>query len=200
MRPDIVKGSTVDTSIYVAVSDGGEELRKFPGVLRGKGLGIVVEIDVHIPPPLPITPDSPGIAQQLISRVATGVASAPTVPTEIDEIGRQRQLSDKVGPVGHAEGNAGRTAESDNLCANPAFVPELQGMADGITGQQLQKSLQTADIAGKIWRELPEDDPELCTEEKSPGHEARQGFFRFDKLFDMGDKAAPLDTEAKTGR
>ena len=174
-------------------------MRKVPGVLRGKGLSIVVEVDIHVSPPLQIAPDSSGIGQQLLRRVATGVAATTTVATEIDETGGQRQVSDKIGPVGHAEANAGCLTESDDLGANPAFMPEFQGMAGGIRGQQLQKLLQPADIAGKIWRELPEDDPELGAEEQRPGHEARQGLFRFDKLFDMGDETAPLETEGKGG-
>jgi hypothetical protein len=119
------------------------------------------------------------------------------VAAEIDEIDRQRQVSDKVGPVSHAEANAGRLTESDDLRANPAFMPEFQGMTDRIAGQQLQKLLQPANIAGGIWRELPEDDAKLGAEEKNPGHEVRQGLLGGGQPFDMSDKAAPLNLKVK---
>ena len=92
-----------------------EDLSKFPGVYRGTGLGIVVEIDVHVAPLLQIIPDSPLIDQQLVMGIAAGVAPATTMSPEVDKICRRRKLGDKVRPVSHAEGNAILTTERYDL-------------------------------------------------------------------------------------
>lgn len=57
-------------------------------------------------------------------------------------------------------------AERKHLVAAPAVVTEFEGTADRITGQQLKKTFQTAYIAGKSGRKLPEDNPEFVSKQK----------------------------------
>lgn len=167
--------------------------------MRGIRHGIVVEIYVHIPPPFQIMSYSFGICRQLSAGIATGIAAGMSMAPKVDEICRKWQFSDIFRPVGHAEGNAGLTAERKHFLATPAFMPEFEGTADGIACQQLKEPLQTRNIAGKSGRQLPKDYTELFAEKKSAFKKAREWPLRVGKFFDMSNKPVPLDTEGKTG-
>ena len=79
------------------------------------------------------------ILRELGFRIAARHSGRLAMPPDIDEIGRNRQIVDKVRRVGHAKADLMFPAEIDDGRNDPAFMPELEGVPHGIAVQQPEK-------------------------------------------------------------
>ncbi len=162
--------------------------------------GIVVEIDEDVPSPFQVSPDPIRVARQFPLAVLRCIIALTAVAADIDEIGGERRLDQELRPVGHAEGDIVFPAEGSGFSAEPALLPEFQGVSDRISVEQFKEALQALTVGPEAGWKLPEDRPELLLQRQGRAKEAFQRLLRVAQPLYMGDEAAPLEAEDEAGR
>lgn len=193
-------------------------------VERRPDLGVVVEIDVDVPPAGAPRAELPGPAAQGRRRVAAGVELLVAVQARVGEI-RGRLLEQRPFPrgVGRDEGHARLAEEREKARVAEGLVTDLERVAqrpvraglelaapvdDRIVHarqlgrgaraarQEPEETTQPLRIEMKARRQLPKDGPQLVSQAEQPvGEEVGEGDLHVLEPLDVRDEARRLDRE-----